>query len=222
MYSFENLKIKGSSSKNSIKACAEGFTLMETLVVIAIYSAVIGGVITLLTTVIRTPNQQLRAADNIDQARKVISIFTNEMRNAMHGNDGSYQITSAGDAQVVFYSGYSATGMNVLRIRYFLSGDTLYKGVVTPTGSPLAYNLLSEVVTPVQYNLANGFTPVFYYYNDSYDGATSPLVQPVSLTQVKFVKINLVVKKQSSAEDTSTFVIEGGTAIRSLKTNLGN
>ena len=199
-----------------------GYTLVETLVVIAIFIILSLGVNTLLVAVIKTPSQQLRAANNIDQARRVLASFTNEMRNAAAGSDGSYQLAQADDAQIIFYSTYGTSGSIANRIRYYLSGTTLYKGVIVPTGSPLSYNASNEVVTAVQSNLANGSTPVFYYYDDTYSGTTSPLVQPVNLTQVKFVIINLIVNQQDSASDTSTFTIQGGAAIRSLKTNLGN
>lgn len=195
---------------------------METLVVVGIFTILFIGVNTLLVAVIRTPKQQMLAGNNIDQARKVIASFTNELRNAAQGNEGSYQLSQAGDSQIIFYSSYGASGTKVNRIRYYLSGSTLYKGVVVPTGSPLTYNLATEVVTTVQQNLTNGTTPVFYYYDDTYSGTTSPLAQPVNLTTVKFVKINLIVMKQNSATDTSTFTIDGGATIRSLKTNLGN
>lgn len=199
-----------------------GYTLMEMMVVIAIAMILLLGVNTLFRSVIVTPRQQFLQADNIDQARKVLASFTNEMRNAAVGNDGSYQLNTASDSQIVFYSNFGASGTKVNRIRYYLSGTTLYKGVVIPTGSPLSYNIGTEVVTPVQANLANGATPVFYYYNDSYDGTTASLAQPVNLTQVKFVKINLIIKQESTASDTSTYVVDGGVAVRSLKTNLGN
>lgn len=199
-----------------------GYTLVETLVVIAIFIILSLGVNTLLVAVIKTPSEQLNAANNIDQARRVLSGFTNEMRNAAVGSDGSYQLAQAGDTQVIFYSTYGTNGSVANRIRYYLSGSTLYKGVIVPTGSPLSYNTNNEVITAVQSNLANGSTPVFYYYDDTYSGTSSPLTQPVNLTQVKFVIINLIVSQQDSASDTSTFTIQGGAAIRSLKTNLGN
>lgn len=195
---------------------------METIVVIAISVILLLGTNVLFVTVISTPRQQFLSANNVDQARKVLTSFTNEIRNAAAGNDGSYQLSTASDTQVVFFSNFGASGTKINRIRYYISGTTLYKGVVVPTGSPLAYNLGTEVVTAVQANLANGGTPVFYYYDDSYDGTTNPLIQPVNLTQVKFVKINLIVKRQSTETDAGTFVIDGGAAIRSLKTNLGN
>lgn len=195
---------------------------MEAVITVAIYALLFWGSNTLFTAVVRSPNQQLTSAGNVDQARRVLANFTNEIRNAAAGSDGSYQLNQAGDSQIIFYTTYKATGGVVYRIRYFLSGTSLFKGVVTPTGSPLSYNLGSEVITQVQANLSNGSTPVFYYYDDTYSGTTSALAQPVNVTQVKFVKINLIVKNQESRTDTSTTTIDGAGAIRSLKTNLGN
>jgi len=216
-----NIRITITKIIPALKAIG-GYSLVEMLVVIAVATVLFLGTNVLFVTVIRTPTQQLSQTNNIDQARKVLSSFTNELRNGAAGNDGSYQLSTAGDTQIVFYTNYGASGTAVNRVRYYLSGTTLYRGVVIPTGSPLTYNLGTETVKPVQTNLANGATPIFYYYDDTYSGTSNPLVQPVNLTQVKFAKINLIIKKQNTVTDTSTFTIDGGAAIRSLKTNLGN
>ena len=200
----------------------DGFTLMEAVITVAIYSLLFWGANTLFTAVINSPKQQLTSAGNVDQARRVLANFTNEIRNSAVGSDGSYQLNQAGDTQIIFYTTYKATGGIVNRVRYYLSGSSLFKGVVTPTGSPLSYNLGTEVITQVQSNLSNGSTPIFYYYDDTYSGTTSALAQPVNVTQVKFVKINLIVKNQESKTDATTTTIDGAAAIRSLKTNLGN
>lgn len=200
----------------------KGFTLMETMVTIGIFSVLMLGVIELFILVLKVPSQQLVASGNVDQARRGLSTFVNEMRNAGPGNNGGYALSLAGDSQIVFYSNYGATGSVFKRVRYYLSGNTLYKGVVIPTGSPLAYNLGSEVITTVQNNVVNGSIPVFYYYDGNYDGSTDALAQPVNVTTVTFVKINLTILKQTTATSTSAFTINTGVGIRSLKTNLGN
>lgn len=198
-----------------------GFTLAEVLVVIFITSLLMLGVTAIIVFVFRNYREQIQALGNVYQLTLVSLRFANELRNASTGNDGSYAINQAAAQQFIFYSSYGATGPVVDRIRYFLSGTTLYKGIVAPTGSPLSYKLASETVLPVQAYVANGSSPVFYYYDGNYGGTTSPMVQPVNVNNVKYVTINLsVITNPEVSSSTYPFVV--GATLRNLKNNLGN
>jgi len=204
-----------------------GFTLVEVLITVSIFVVLVFGVSAMLNDIFINSNQQLLSMSSIDQARSALSTFTNEVRNATVGSDGAYPINQAGDSQIIFFSnfktgpagGYPAV---VERIRYYVSNNILYKGTVLPTGSPLKYDLSSELVRPIVTGLSSQSTPVFYYYDGDYDGSTSALSQPVNINHIRFIKINLSVLNQITPKDTSTFSIEVGTAVRSVKDNLGN
>jgi len=198
-----------------------GFTLVETIIVIFIFTILAIGVSNLFTHIFTSSHDRLAALDNIDQARLVTTNFTNEIRVASVGNDGSYPLALTDDNQIIFYSDYGQTGNAVARIRYFLATTTLYKGIVVPTGTPLTYDLGAEKITPVQNNLTIS-GPIFYYYNGDYMGSSTPLTQPININQVKYVKIDINILKQDQKNSTTTFNIKAGSSIRNLKTNLGN
>ncbi len=103
-----------------------------------------------------------------------------------------------------------------------MSSGALYKGVIDPSGTPLSYNTANEVTTKLISDMSIGANPLFYYYDGNYNGSGSSIAQPVNINQVKFVKINLSILKQSVQNSTSTFTVSGGAAIRNLKNNLGN
>ncbi len=197
------------------------FTLIETLVSISIFTILMLGIGVLFKGVYSNSNQQKISIDNTDQARIIIFNFANELRNVTLGNDGSYPLNQAGDSQVILFTSYGATGSNVNRVRYYSSSTKLYKGIVTPSGNPLTYNLASEVNTPILNGLS-GTSSIFFYYDGNYSGTSTPLSQPVNLTQVKFIKMNLIVLKQDVTNATGTFSIAAGATLRNLKTNLGN
>ena len=76
----------------------------------------------------------------------------------------------------------------------------------------------------VQNDVANNAsTPIFYYYNNLYDDIVdNPLTQPVNNAQVTYIKVNLQIFKKTTADPNGYFTVSSGTALRSLKTNLGN
>lgn len=209
------------SKKMEFKS-ARGFSLVEAITVIAFFVFLEFGLATLIVSINKNYNQQSLALSNADKARKVTFNFTSEIRNATSGNDGAYPISYAGNNEITFYSSADLDSAIVKKIRYYLSGTTLYKSVITPTGSPLSYNA-TPIISSVQTNMTNGTTgvPIFYYYDSNYDGNSNQMSQPININQIKFVKINLVVSLQVG-QNTSSFTVDAGANLRNLKTNLGN
>ena len=195
-----------------------GFTLVETLVTVSIFLLLTGGITLMLKYVFYTFNQQSLSLDSADSARLALFTFSNEIRNATNGIDGSYPLNQASTSQIIFFSTYGS-GNNVNRIRYYITNSTLYKGVIVPTGIPLSYGSI-EATSSVLTGLVS--TSIFSYFDGNYAGTSTPLAQPVNVNNVKFVQINLTLTKQDIRNATTTFLVSGGAAIRNLKTNLGN
>lgn len=200
----------------------KGSTLMELVIVLSIFAFLVLVTATTLINVFSGSNQGVSALSNVDQARLVSSQFTNEIRNAIVGVDGSYQLNTAGDNQIIFYSKAPFDGATINRVNYYLSSNILYKGITVPSGTPQIYNLANEYKIIVQRDVVNQGTPIFSYYDGNYDGTTNPLTQPINVNSVKFIKINLMVLNQTQAQSTSKFSISTGATIRNLKNNLGN
>lgn len=180
------------------------------------------GTTLMLKAILTSSRQQSLGIGNLDQARRIASTFVNELRNSSYGINGSYPINQAGDTQLIFFSTAPKNDGTVSRIRYYMSGGILYKGVIHPSGNPLIYNSSTEVNTPLLSSLSLGSNPLFYYYDGNHDGTTNALVQPVNINQIKFIKINLIVLKQDVQNNNTTTTISAGATLRNLKTNLGN
>ena len=199
---------------------SNGFTLIEVIVTISIFTLILFGIVLLVTSVLQDSGFQQRILDNNDQARKLATTFTNEMRNAVTSATGSYVIGEASDQQIIFFTQTSTT---VNRIRYYLSGGKLYKGVTIPTGTPPTYNLANETVEVVQSAMATGVGEViFKYYDSDYTGGVgqNPLTQPVNLTQIRYVTMDLKIYLQGSRNNINTYTVRAGASIRNLKDNL--
>jgi prepilin-type N-terminal cleavage/methylation domain-containing protein len=191
-----------------------GFTLVETIIVIFIFTILALGVSSLFTHIFTSSRDRLSAIDDIDQSRQVTSSFINEIRVASVGNDGSFPITLADDDQVMFFSSYGQATNTQARIRYYRATSTLYKATVIPTGLPLTYDLGTEKIVAVQKNLSSTTSPLFYYYDGDYMSTSTALTQPVNLTDIRFIRISLNVDDH--------YTVSAGASIRNLKDNLGN
>ncbi len=197
----------------------QGFTLIEIMVSITVFTMLGLGVVMLISNAISSTNKVGVLSANADQARKISFKMMNELRNAVTSSTGTYALSSADDQAITFYTNID-TDAAVERIRYYIDDGKLYRGLLKPTGSPLAYVAGNETLEVVQDNVANGATPLFYYFDDSYDGTGSALTSPVTVTQVKLVRLNLLITNVAGVENTNFFTVTASGAIRSLKDNL--
>lgn len=181
---------------------SRGTTLIEVLVVIFIISVIGGGIYTLQNDVFRL-NKNLSGALNAhDDARQTLRKFTAELRTASQSSRGAPAIAQAESTSITFYANID-TDTLVERVRYFLDGTTLKRGVIKPSGSPLSYDdTASETFVELVDGIANGTTNIFTYYDSSYDGTTNvtPLAFPVARQNVRLIKIELLIDREPARE----------------------
>ena len=206
------------------KTTRRGFTIIEMLVTIVVFGMVMGVTAFLLRLIFMNATTNPNALNAIDQAESATTNFINQVRDATFGNDGSYPLREASTTEVIFFSPYgSPASTTVYRVRYYISSSSLYEGITAPSGSPSAYNTASEQVTKIASNVAGvGTSTIFYYYDGTYAGTSTPLNQPVNINQVTYIGLTMSIQLQEVRGATSTSVISTGAAIRNLKTNLGN
>lgn len=214
-------RFNSSSRCDNHSLSITGFTLIEVIVAVFLFTLVGVAVITLVSDILTGSGRQNVLLSDQDQARKLVTQLVNELRNSQSGSDGAYQIESAGDQQFVFFSNPDSQG-KVQRIRYYLQNGKMFKGITNYANG--GYNTSTEQNLTVQNDVANSqAAPLFYYYDGSYSGTSTQtsLSQPVNVVLVKFVKINLQIYNKAGALRTNYYTVTGGGAIRSLKTNLG-
>lgn len=211
-----------TNKKTQNRNTSGGFTLIETIVSIALFVVLALGVISLVSIMLTTVRQQGGLLADSDSARKVAFRIISEFRNAGASSTGAYALDTADNQTLIFYSNIDG-GADVERVRYYMSNGSLYRGVIKPTGSPLAYNGGSEVTTEIQKNIANGANSLFYYYDGSYNGVTDNyLTQPVNVTLVRYIKIKMLVYNKAGVKNQTSYSVTVGGAIRGIKDNLGN
>ena len=105
------------------------------------------------------------------------------------------------------------------RVRYFLDGTTLKKGIIKPSGTPLTYNPADEAVSELIHGVANATTSIFSYYDKNYDGTNQALIEPIDIATVRLVKITIVTDKDPQTPP-GPMTLTTQISIRNLKDNL--
>jgi len=112
------LSIVFSFKKNKSKNGA-GFTLIETLIAIAILTIIMIAVFSSIVILYKTQSFSWDQAVAVEEARAGIRKMTREIREARLGDDGSYPIEKAEDKEFVFYSDIDKDNQTE-KVRYFL------------------------------------------------------------------------------------------------------
>jgi type II secretory pathway pseudopilin PulG len=192
-----------------------GFTLIETLFGVAIF-VLIALALTLFSRNVWVYNSFVsEGLTGTDAARQILKTMVSEIRTASVASNGAYAIDQANVSSFIFYSDIDNDNLRE-KVRYFLVGTTLQKGVIKPTGSPLTYNSADEKISI----LASDTTSLaFDYFNKNYDGTSAALTFPINIPDVRLIKITVTLDKDPNrAPLPATFSTQ--VSIRNLKDNL--
>jgi len=209
-------------SRNKIETASQrfgtGFTLVEILVAIFIFTLVIFSIFAAQNDFFFLNNLIQNTLSSQDETKATLKMMIKEVRSSSPSSIGAYPIAEAAVPSFTFYADIDNNGSKE-RVRYFLDADTLKKGTLKPTGSPLTYNPANETVKIILHNVANGAVPLFEYYDTSYDGTSPPLPDPVNISEVRLIKITLLVDEHpNEPAGVRTFTTQ--ISIRNLKDNL--
>ena len=87
-----------------------GFTLIESLITIAVFALITGVISGLILMLYRTHGYTWQQSTAVNEARKGIETMVKEIREAKFGDDGSFPIVKAGNKEFVFYSDIDKDG----------------------------------------------------------------------------------------------------------------
>jgi len=196
----------------------KGFTLVETMLAVAIFSIVIVAVGAFQRDVFFFNDVLQVGLTNVTEARKVLRPFVGEVRSARPSNLGAPAIELASPTTFIFYSDLDGDGLNE-RVRYFVDGTDFKKGVIKPSGNPITYNAAQEKIINVVHHVVPEQT-AFSYYGTQYNGTdeTPPLAFPVSPSHVRLVRIDLTIDANPDRAP-NLMTITTQATVRNLKDN---
>lgn len=200
-----------------LKHHTRGFTLIELLVSIFILT-LIGLAVSSFGAQMFSFSRNLSSSMTAQgEVRKALKTMTAEIRPASLSSIGSYAIETAATSTLTFFSDIDDDGIHE-RVRYFLNGTTLKRGVIKPTGNPLTYNTATETFTELIHNISNGSTAIFTYHDSAYDGTTEAM-SPVIILSIRLIKITAIIDSDAH-QPPSALTATTQVSIRNLKDNL--
>lgn len=198
----------------------KGITLIETVIALGIFVIIVVTWNSIIIQSYRSAEFGRQQQDAIREAQNGIEMMTQELREASTGENGAYALDTADDNQIIFYSDIDKD-IYTERVRYWIDGNALKKGITEPSGDPLDYNLNDEQIKIISNFVNNGSLPLFTYYNENYpyDTINNPLPAPARLIDTKLIHIFLRINIDPSKAP-ADFDVESDVQLRNLKTNL--
>jgi prepilin-type N-terminal cleavage/methylation domain-containing protein len=169
-----------------------GFTLIEVVITMAIMALIMLAMGAMGSRILRLRTAVTGAVLSQEAINQIITPLMIELRSMQPSNTGSFPIESASTSSLIFYSDTNKDGM-VERLRYFLQGNILKRGIVVPSGNPVTYNLANEKINNFLSNLTPDTNGIFAYYADATDINGVALASPPTTSAVKVVKLIFIV-----------------------------
>lgn len=189
------------------------FTLIETIVVVALTALVMTTLGFLLAYFYKTNAYALEQSSAVEQARRGVEDAARYLREASYGSDGSYPIESAATSSLVFYADSTGDGI-VDRVAYTRIGNALYRAVTVPQGTPPSYAGAAVATSTVASAVVNdASTSIFRYFDD----AGVELTGTIDRSRIASVKTTVVVDVNVNRAPVS-FTLTSGATLRNLHT----
>ena len=195
-----------------------GFTLIELLVAMGIFVLIAMAASWIMIRGFRYNGIIWEQLQSQNDGRRVVQNVVDDLRKAEESSVGGYPIATAGDYNLIFYANIDGDSMRE-RLHYWLDGTTVKQGILKPSGSPLSYSGVEDVVEIAHYvvNIEES-SPLFVYYDESFTGTENALAQPVDIPDIRVIKVQLELEKDPT-ETPVPLHIESMVQVRNLKEN---
>ncbi len=188
-----------------------GISLIETVVWVSMFTAAMFAITSTVLAFYRTSNFAIQEASAITSAQRGLDSIVRAIREASYASNGAYPIVAIATSSLVFYAEVDGDA-GVERVRYYLSGTNLMRGVVEPAGDPVLYTgaEVASVVSDSVRNNNENLTLFTYFDNDGALVGTTTL-----FGDVRFITVNISVDIDPNRTPTTT-KLRSSAALRNL------
>lgn len=206
------MKIFSQSKRRYTKA----FTLVESVVTIAIYSILMFAIVESIATFYKFNAYSIAQSYQVNNARRGIQILVRDIREMTFADDGTFPLSIMEDNKIGFYSDVDRDD-SVEYVEYELATTTLEKRIYGAVGNPPVYgtspeetHVLSEYVQNIDQNIS-----IFSYYDVNGLLATAT----TTVTDIVYVGAQIIVNIDP-VRDPGEFMLRSSAALRNLKENI--
>lgn len=206
--------INNNQTFNDLKT-ESGFTLVEILVVMSIFVFLMVTSTDFIIKGIQSSTFGFEQDTAVSNARKSLDPLAKEIREATPAATGNYSFASTTDQSLSFYANVDSD-VSAEKIRYYLVGSDLFRGVTKATGSPLTYPVAEETSDKVVDYINNQTEPIFTYFDTNNNLIPNPIA---STSAIRMIHIRLKINV-TPAIAPGDYVVDTDVQIRNLKDNL--
>jgi prepilin-type N-terminal cleavage/methylation domain-containing protein len=195
-----------------------GFTLTETVVVIALFTILSLAIFEAVTQIYKFYGATLEQSNEIEVARRGLTTWVRDAREMTFAATGAFPLGRVESHRMGFYSDIDKD-LSVEYVEYVLSTTTLYKYTYEPVGTPPVYSTTTptrtEILSQYVQNLPQSQL-TFRYYDTNGTLIASPAAM---ISDIRYIRINIVVNIDP-ARSPGEFMLQGSATPRNLKENL--
>ena len=189
-----------------------GFTLAETVIVVSIYTLILGALAVSISAVYKLNAYSFAQANQVYTASHGMDTLVRDLREMTFADDGTFPLAVMQPNKIGFYSDIDHDN-SVEYVEYELSSTTLEKKIFNAVGSPPVYKATpdeTDILSEYVQNLVEG-TSTFSYF-DANGNLSSPTT---TVTDIVYIGAKIIVNIDP-VRDPGEFVLRGSAALRNL------
>jgi len=192
-----------------------GFTIIELMVGVSIFVIFLALSSNYIIRGLKLNTFANEQEEAVKTTRKIMDSMIKEIREAAQSDTGEYSLDTVQPQTLTFYSDTDSDSYKE-KIRYFMDGHLLKKGVIKATSSPLEYPAAEEIITVEAEYINNQTEPIFTYYDTNYTEIASSSAEKNKIRLVHiFLKVNVTPEIMPA-----DYLMDMDVQIRNLKDNL--
>lgn len=164
-----------------------GFTLLDTVIWVSLFIIVMLAITQSVLFFYRANTYVLQEATAISATQQGLDAMMRIIRETSYSSVGAYPVIAISTSSYTFYADIDNDAV-VERVRYYLSGELLYRATLNPSGDPLEYSG-AETASIVTEHIKNNLhaIDVFTYYDEE----GSIMSDYADIASVRFVSVHL-------------------------------
>lgn len=167
-----------------------GISFLQTLIAISVSTLVLVTIVTSIRYFYFSNRYTVEQSGAVRNAERGVFTLVGDLREASFSDEGAFPLVAIGSTTITFYSDTDDDDI-IERMRYYVDGTNLMKGIIKSSGDPPTYAGNPETLSTVAEYVRNDEQgmPIFEYF----DASGTEITNYADVSDIVFVRISLVV-----------------------------